>query len=196
MQESIACNVNARGPRPDMEPCAVTLRFGHDANAIRKEPILYRLEPNLLLALLFGAALAGPASSQGVSSDKAVESIMGDSDVRQEEAKTSTEEQKVLAAIDRTAENTSAVRKLSAAKRVDIVFLADASRAEGGPPPRIERKLKDHASEITELRQEVESNALLFHALDSRRVMTKDILAVDFPDPESIVIYAATKPSG
>jgi hypothetical protein len=161
-----------------------------------KERTLHRLGSNLLLALFFGVALAGPASSQGLSGEKAVEGIVGDSDIRQEEATTSAEEQKVLAAIDKTAENTSAVRKLSAAKHVDIIFLADATREQGGPSPKIERKLKDHQSDIVALRQEIEANALLFHVVDSRRVMTKDILAVEFPDPESVIVYAASKPSG
>ena len=147
-----------------------------------------------LMAVL--VALAGPASSQGLSTDKAVEGITGDSDIHQEEATTSAEEQKVLAAIDKTAESTSSVRKLSAVKRVDIIFLADATRAQGGPSPKIERKLKDHQSEIATLRQEVEANALLFHAVNSQRVMTKDILAVEFPDADSVVVYAAAKPAG
>jgi hypothetical protein len=165
-------------------------------HASLKEWTLHRLGLNLLLALVFGVVLAGPVSSQGLNGKKAVESIVGDSDIRQEEATTSAEEQKVLAAIDKTAENTSAVRKLSAAKHVDIVFLADATRAQGVPSPKIEQKLKDHQSDIVALRQEIEANALLFHAVDSRRVMTKDILAVEFPDPESVIVYAASKPSG
>lgn len=152
-----------------------------------------RLATHFFLTLLFGATLAAPAWSQ--STDKAVEGIVGDSDVRQEEAKTSDDEQKILAAIDKTVENTGIVRKLSDAKRVDIVFLADSARTEGGPPPKIERKLKDHESDIAKLRQEVEANALLFHAVDSKRVMTKDIIAVEFRDPTSIVVYAAAKPS-
>lgn len=156
---------------------------------------MYRLGSNLLLALVFGVSMAGPVSSQGLSGQKAVEGIVGDSDIRQEEATTSAEEEKVLAAIDKTVENTSAVRKLSAAKHVDIVFLADATRAQGVPSQKIERKLKDHQSDIVVLRQEIEANALLFHAVDSRHVMTKDILAVEFPDSESIIVYAASKPS-
>ncbi|MHA6687394.1 hypothetical protein [Mesorhizobium sp. A556] len=148
-----------------------------------------------MLALLFGGALITPASSQGLTGSEAVESITGDSDIRQEETTTSAEEQKVLAAIDNTVQNTSTVRKLSAVKHVDIVFLADAARAQGVPSPKIEAKLKDHASEIATLRQELEANALLFHAVDSRRVMTKDILAVEFPDSDRVVVYAAGKPA-
>lgn len=152
-------------------------------------------------ALVLGLAglLAAPASGeetlgQATGAQRAVEGIVGDSAIKQEETTASAEEEKVLAAIDKTVENTGAVRKLSAARQVDIVFLADAARVEGGPPPRIERKLKDHESDIAVLRQEVEANALLFHAIDSRRVMARDILAVDFPDPGTVIVYAASKP--
>lgn len=155
-----------------------------------------RLGSNSSLALGLFLALAGPVSSQGVNGQKSLEGIVGDSDIRQEEATTSGQEQKVLAAIDKTTENTSAVRKLASARQVDIVFLADAQRAQDVPSPKIEQKLKDHQSDIVALRQEIEANALLFHAVDSRRVMTRDILAVEFPDPETVIVYAATKPPG
>lgn len=155
---------------------------------------MYHRTTQLACSLVFYAVLATPVSSQGVDA-KAVESIVGDSDIRQEQATTSAEENNLLAAIDRTVENTSAVRKLSAARQVDIVFLADAAQGQGGPSPGIERKLKDHESEITVLRQEIEANALLFHAINSRRVLTKDILAVEFPSSENIVVYAASRPS-
>lgn len=152
----------------------------------------------LTLAALVGAVAVAPAAGQGLSQGpggkKAIEAIVGDSAIEQEETTTSAEEERVLAAIDNTAQNTSAVRKLSAAKRVDIVFLADATPAAGGPPPKIERKLKDHESDVAALRQEVEANALLFHAVDSRRVLTKDILAVEFPDAETVIVYAAARP--
>lgn len=153
----------------------------------------------MALTLMLGGVFAVPAVGQGLGDhgprgSRTVEDIVGDSAIRQEETTSSAEEDKVLAAIDKTVENTSAVRKLSAARQVDIVFLADAARAEGGPPVRIERKLRDHESDIAALRQEVEANALLFHAVDSRRVMIKDILAVAFPDPQKVIVYAASKP--
>jgi hypothetical protein len=150
----------------------------------------------LALALILGVVLTVQASGQELSGDKGVEGIVGDSDIRQEETTTSAQEQRVLAAIDKTAESTSAVRKLSAARHVEIVFLADATRAGAVPSSKIERKLKDHQSDIAALRQEVEANALLFHAVDSRRVLPKDILAVEFPDSESVIVYAAAKPGG
>ena len=101
---------------------------------------------------------------------------------------------KVTTAIERTRENISAVRKTSKLDKVDIVFLTDAARTEGGPPPAIETKVRQHQDDIAELRKEIEANALLFNAIDSRRVLAEDVLAVEFDDPGKVVIYAAAKP--
>ncbi len=133
-------------------------------------------------------------NAQGLESPETMNRIIG-SEVRQEEARTAVEAGKVTAAIERTRENIGTVRKTSKLDKVDIVFLTDAARSEGGPPPAIETKVKAHKDDIAELRKEIEANALLFNAIESRRVLTEDILAVEFDDPRKIVIYAAAKPS-
>lgn len=118
------------------------------------------------------------------------------SQISEEQAKTTAEIGKVSSAIDRTRDNISTVRKTSKLDKVDIVFLTDAARSEGGPPPAIENKVRQHRDDVAELRKEIEANALLFNAIDSRRVAAQDVLAVEFDDPGTIVIYAAAKPSG
>ena len=133
-------------------------------------------------------------NAQGLESPETVNRIIG-SEVRMEEARTAAEAGKVTAAIERTRENIATVRKTSKLDKVDIVFLTDAARSEGGPPPGIETKVKAHKDDIAELRKEIEANALLFNAIESRRVLTEDVLAVEFDDPGKIVIYAAAKPS-
>ncbi|RWM04655.1 MAG: hypothetical protein E5X80_32100 [Mesorhizobium sp.] len=117
-----------------------------------------------------------------------------DSDIRQEEALSKTEAGKVITAIDRTRDNIGTVRKTTKLDTVDIVFLTDAARSEGGPPPVIEDKVEQHKDDVAELRQEIEANALLFNAIDSRRLLAEDVLAVEFDNPGKIVIYAAAKP--
>ncbi|MEI8717982.1 hypothetical protein [Mesorhizobium sp. ISC11] len=147
-------------------------------------------------AMTFLAA-AGPAAglkAQGLESTETVNRIVG-SQVKQEEAKANSEAGNVNSAIDRTRENIGTVRKTSKLDKVDIVFLTDAARSEGGPPPEIETKVKQHQDDITELRKEIEANALLFNAIESRRVQAQDVLAVEFDNPGKIVIYAAAKPS-
>ena len=152
----------------------------------------------ILTAIVLAAASAAPVgvtSAVAQSLDgKTVDNIVG-SDVKQDEATASAKEGRVLAAIDRTADNIGTVRKTSNVDQVDIVFLSDTARSEGGPPPAIESKVKQHQDDIAELRKEIEANALLFNAIESRRVLAEDVLAVEFDDPGKIVIYAAAKPS-
>ena len=144
----------------------------------------------------FFIVLASPAfvNAQGLESKEAVDKIIG-SDVKEEESRAATDAGKVIAAIEKTRENISTVRKTSKLDKVDIVFLSDAAITEGGPPPEIEAKVKEHEAEVVELRQEIEGNAMLYHAIDSRQVLIRDVLAVDFDGSNGIIIYAAAKPA-
>ncbi|MBZ9849722.1 hypothetical protein LB565_17190 [Mesorhizobium sp. CA14] len=144
-------------------------------------------------ATLFMIAAHAASAAQPLDNGRPAAAIV-DSDVRQEEALSTTEAGKVITAIDRTRENIGAVRKITKLDTVDIVFLTDAARSEGGPPPAIENKVKQHQEDVAELRQEIEANALLFNAIDSRRVQAEDVLAVEFDNPGKVVIYAAAKP--
>ncbi|CAN7222172.1 hypothetical protein LJR234_000856 [Mesorhizobium amorphae] len=153
------------------------------------------LQATAALALLAAAGSHTELNAQGLGSTETVDRIIG-SEVKQEETRTSSEAGKVSSAIDRTRENIGTVRKTSKLDKVDIVFLTDAARSEGGPPPAIETKIKQHQDDIAELRKEIEANALLFNAIDSKRVAAEDVLAVEFDDPGKVVIYAAAKPSG
>lgn len=149
----------------------------------------------VLAALLAICVPLATAYGQGLQNDEAVDKIIG-SDVSEEEVHADADAGKVIAAIEKTRENISTVRKTSKLDKVDIVFLSDAAITEGGPPPEIDAKVKEHEAEVAELRQEIEGNAMLYHAVDSRQVLIRDILAVDFDDANAIVIYAAAKPGG
>ncbi|TIW32003.1 MAG: hypothetical protein E5V62_26870 [Mesorhizobium sp.] len=154
-----------------------------------------RLQGAAAMALLLATAPVAGLKAQGLENKETVDRIVG-SEVKQEETKTTDEAGKVATAIDRTRENIGAVRKTSKLDKVDIVFLTDAARSEGGPPPVIESKIEQHRDDIAELRKEIEANALLFNAIDSRRVQAEDVVAVAFDDPGKVVIYAAAKPPG
>jgi hypothetical protein len=93
-----------------------------------------------------------------------------------------------------SADNISTVRKTTALDKIDIVFLTDAAATEGGPPAAISAKLEEHKEEIVQLRQALEGNAMLYRAIDSRQILLRDILAIEFDDRD-VVIYAATKPA-
>ncbi len=155
-------------------------------------PRFGRYSPAVAMVLVAAVPqVALPA--QPLTNDKPA-SVIVDSTVRQEETSSKAEAGRVIKAIDRTRENIGTVRKTTKLDTVDIVFLTDAARSEGGPPPAIEDKVKQHKDDVTELRQEIEANALLFNAIDSRRVLAEDVLAVEFDNPGKIVIYAAAKP--
>ncbi|HWK67732.1 MAG TPA: hypothetical protein VNS34_22645 [Rhizobiaceae bacterium] len=148
-----------------------------------------------VIAALFMTTAVPQAAllAQGLHNREAVDKIIG-SDVKEEEAQATVDADRVIAAIEKTSDNIGMVRKTSKLDKVDIVFLTDAAITEGGPPPEIEAKVKEHQSEVTELRQEIEGNAMLYHAIESRQVLLRDVLAVDFDGSNSVVIYAAAKP--
>lgn len=159
-------------------------------------PFFAKRRLQAVAAMVFLAAVdpAAQLNAQGLESTETVNRIIG-SQVKQEEANATAEAGNVNTAIDQTRENIGTVRKTSKLDKVDIVFLTDAARSEGGPPPAIESKVRQHQDDIAELRKEIEANALLFNAIESRRVLAQDVLAVEFGDPGKIVIYAAAKPS-
>ena len=151
---------------------------------------------NIAPAIALAIAPAIAQQGQGTENSQAVDKIIG-TEVQEEETQASSDAGRVIAAIDRTVENTAIVRKTSNLAKVDIVFLPDAARTEGGPPPEIEAKVKEREKEITELRKEIEGNAMLFHAIDSRQILPQDVLAVEFDDTNGVVIFAAAqKPAG
>jgi hypothetical protein len=145
-------------------------------------------------AFLAASAPHGALNAQGLESKESIDKIIG-SEVEEEESRATADGAKVIAAIEKTRENIGMVRKASKLDKVDIVFLSDAAITEGGPPPEIEAKVKEHEEEVVELREEIEGNAMLYHAIDSRQVLIRDVLAVDFDGDNSVVIYAAAKPA-
>jgi hypothetical protein len=131
--------------------------------------------------------------AQGLQSPDAIDKIIG-SEVQEEKQEAAADTDRVIKAIETTAENISTVRKTSVLDKVDIVFLIDSAAAEGGPPPAIAEKLEEHKAEIAQLRQELEGNAMLFHAINSRQILPRDVLAVEFENRD-VVIYVAAKPA-
>src|SRR5262245_270686 len=113
--------------------------FGATAPA-RKKWLSAAAAAGLLCALLPGGHAV---AQQGTESRKAVDTIIG-TEVQEEEAQASADAGKVIAAIEKTRDQIALVRKTSKLDKVDIVFLADAAQTEGGPPPEIETKVKEH----------------------------------------------------
>jgi hypothetical protein len=148
----------------------------------------------MAVALLVLAAMAASGlRAQGLQNPETIDKIIG-SEVQEEQVEAAADMDRVIKAIEMTADNISTVRKATALDKIDIVFLTDAAATEGGPPAAISAKLVEHKEEIVQLRQELEANAMLYRAIDSRQILLRDILAVEFVGRD-VVIYAATKPA-
>lgn len=142
------------------------------------------------IAFLALTSAAAPGLAQGLSSEQAIETIVG-SEVEEQQSSAGDEANRVVAAIEKTQDAIAAVRKISNVGKLEIVYLPDA--AEGAAPPAVRDAVSRHADEIEELRQQIEGNAMLFHAIDSRSLLVRDVLAVDFPASDAVVIYAAAQ---
>jgi len=151
----------------------------------------------LLRIAAIGTATLGtampPCLAQGLDSEQAIETIIG-SKVEEQQSSAGEEARRVVAAIERTDEAIAAVRKLTNVGKLEIIYLPDA--AEGGAPPAVREAVSRHEKDIVELRKQIESNAMLFHAIDSRSLLMRDVLAVDVAAPDAVVIYAAAKKPG
>jgi hypothetical protein len=145
-------------------------------------------------AALLAMMLTGAAKAQGLNAEGAIDTIVG-SEVYEQESSATADPSKIVAAIDKAQQTADAVRKVTTVASVEIVFLTDSAATDGGPPAAIQAKLKERQTEVGALRQELEGNALLFHAIDSKQVLMRDVLAVEIGTDQKVVVYAAGKPA-
>ncbi|MDZ7600244.1 MAG: hypothetical protein U1A06_02575 [Hoeflea sp.] len=145
-------------------------------------------------AFLAASLLSLPLGAQGVADQEAVDRIVG-SEVNEEQVRSEAGDDRVIVAIENLAENIDIVRKLTTLDRVDIVYMPGSSQIEGGPPAKIAAKLSEHSETVDTLRRELEGNALLYHAINSKNVLVQDVLAVEFDGEKSLIIFAAAKPA-
>jgi len=145
-------------------------------------------------AFLAASVHSLPLGAQGVTDQEAVDRIVG-SEVHEEEVRTDSGDDRVVAAIENLSDYIDIVRKLTSLDRVDIVYMPESSRVEGGPPAKIAAKLTEHGETVDNLRRELEGNALLYHAITSKNVLIQDVLAIEFDGEKNLVIFAAAKPA-
>jgi hypothetical protein len=142
------------------------------------------------LACLALISATPPNFAQGLDSEQAIDTIIG-SEVEEQQSSAGEEARKVVAAIEKTQDAIATVRKISNVGKLEIVYLPDA--AQGSAPPAIREAIARHEADIDELRREIEGNAMLFHAIDSRSLLIRDVLAVDVAANDAVVIYAAAQ---
>lgn len=143
-----------------------------------------------LAALLMSAVPTIAPHAQGLDAEGAIDAIVG-TDVEEEATRAEADPQRVVAAIEKSAQSISEIRKTIVLDRLDIVFVEDAAITEGGPPDVVQQALDANADAIHELRAELEGNAMLYHAVNSRQVLMRDVLAVEFGDQRHVTIFVA-----
>ncbi|MEQ8305453.1 MAG: hypothetical protein RIA09_02745 [Hoeflea sp.] len=164
---------------------------------ISRIPARSRLQCVVAASLFAAVVSVPPAMAQTSASDQQAAPVdrIIDSEVHEEQVQTADDSDRVIAAIEKASENTSLVRKVTDLDRVDIVFMPDSAAVEGGPPAEIATKLDENSESIDGLRRELESNALLYHAINSRNILITDVVGIEFDGEKHMVIFAAAKPS-
>lgn len=162
-----------------MRPRTMTVIFSQQSVA---------LHAATLAAFLIAANPAMPLLAQGLESEEAIDTIV-DAPVATEEKTVADEESRIAAAIENTRENTAEVRKRFNLDKLDIVFIPELSE-EGS---ELDETIESHKEAIEELRVAIEGSALFYHAIDSRSVLLRDVLAVEFGEGNDVTIFAAGK---
>lgn len=148
-----------------------------------------------LAVILAGALAIGahPALAQGLDSEGAIDTIVG-SDVKTEEKSAVDESERVIAAIEATMDNARIVRRAFNIDEVEIVFLPEVGKGDSG----ITEKREEFADQIVELQQSIEGSAIFFHAVDSRQILVRDIVAIEFANENraATIFVAGAAPAG
>lgn len=145
---------------------------------------LEKMLPLLVAFLFLLAPLANlPLLAQGLESEEAIDAIVG-SDVKTEEVSREEQIDRVTTAIENTRQSAEMVRKTFNLDTLEIVLLPPAK--EDGA---IEQAMAEHEEEIQLLRESIEGSAMFYHAVDSRQILLRDIVAVEFGNDNSVTIF-------
>ncbi|WP_292898201.1 hypothetical protein [Nitratireductor sp.] len=147
----------------------------------------------LIIALGFATtvALQSPLLAQGLQREEAIDAIVG-SEVKTEEVEAESASSRILAAIDATAQNAERVRKTFSLDEIDIVFLPDLEEKDSS----IASAIAENKDEIAMLREAIEGSALFFHAVDSRSIQLRDVVALEYAERGGVTIFVKGGASG
>ncbi|MCC0040313.1 MAG: hypothetical protein H6893_15290 [Brucellaceae bacterium] len=151
---------------------------------------LIRLAVLTLLVVLHHSL---PSLAQGLEADGAIETIVG-SDVKTGEERAKADPERIIAAIGQSRANAGKIRMLFNLDELEIVYLPDL--AAEGENSEIGKALDTNKDHIEELRQAIEGSAIFYHAIDSRSLLLRDIVAVEFHhDNSTATIFSTSEPS-
>jgi hypothetical protein len=138
------------------------------------------------LAVVLAASPDMRSLAQSLESERVIETIVG-SDVEVKEKSAAAEKKRVFAAIENAAANASEVRKKFMLDDIEIIFLPRV----GKDASAIQAMVTKHEDEIVRLREEIEGNAMFFHAVNSHAVVLHDIAALEFDEVNGVTIFVA-----
>lgn len=146
----------------------------------------FLLHTAVLAALLMVGNPAMPLLAQGIDSEKSIDAIV-DAPVETKEKPVSEEQGRIVAAIENSRENASQVRKLFNINKLEIVFVPELK----GKSSPVSGAIEKHDEDIEELRDAIEGSALFYHAIDSRSVLLRDVIAVEFGEDNALTVFTA-----
>lgn len=141
----------------------------------------------LILAMAFAFLLgpiAHPVLAQGLDREEAIDAIVG-SDVKTDETSKEAQTERILRSIENTRESAEMVRKTFSLDALEIVYLPDLGDEDGV----IEKALAEREQDIQGLRESLEGSAMFYHAIDSRSILLRDVIAVEFAEDNTVTIF-------
>lgn len=129
--------------------------------------------------------------AQGLDAEGAIDAIVG-SDVTTGEDEAAQAQERLVAAIENTSDNTAEVRRKFTLDQVEIVFLPDLGHGETA----VDDTLDEYQDQIMELRQAIEGSAMFYHAIDSRRILLRNVVALEFDNDNVVVFVQGERPTG
>ena len=152
----------------------------------------FRIHMAAMAAFLLVSTPQMALMAQGLDAEGAIDTIVG-SDVTTGEEAAGADEERIVAAIENTAETSAEVLKKFSLDRVEIIFLPDL----GDDDTAVEAKMAEFEPQIAELREAIQGSAMFYHAIDSRSVLLTDIVALEFDDENGVTIFVrGEKPAG
>jgi hypothetical protein len=139
----------------------------------------------VLAGLAVALAIAAPSAlAQGLEAEGARDTIIG-SDVKTGEVSIDDDAERIVTAIQNTGEAVQEVRRRFNVDEVAIVLLNDID----APDNPVAEAVEVNNEAIGELRVAIESSAIFFHAIDSRRILLQNVIGMEFDDND-VIIYA------
>ncbi len=137
-----------------------------------------------MLAFLLAPLASHPLLAQGLEQQEAIDAIVG-SEVKTEE--TTKEEQvgRVVAAIENAPNSAEMVRKTFNLDTLEIIYLPDLDNEDGA----IEQAMAENEEAIKALHDSIEGSAMFYHAVDSRAILLRDVVAVEFGEGDTVTIF-------